>query len=132
MRYSVAYSPQFRKENKALLKQIQEWVERNPQPIYARLHQAAATTVSAFNLEEKVKQITAPTLIIQGTGDLMVPPKNAEMLANNISTSRLVLIEGGWHMSIFEHYDKINNEILIFMDEVEKKSFSPKPKRKTI
>ena len=132
MRYSVAYSPQFRKENKALLKQIQEWVERNPQPVYARLHQAEATYASVFNLEEEVKHISAPTLILQGTSDLMIPPKNAEMLADNISTSRLAFIEGGPHMSIIEHYDKINNEILSFIDEVEKESFSPEPKRKTI
>jgi pimeloyl-ACP methyl ester carboxylesterase len=132
MRYSVAYSSQFRSENKSLLKQIQEWTEKNPQPIFARLHQAAATTPSAFNVEEEVKQISVPTLILQGASDLMVPPKNAEMLAEKISTSKLVLLEGGPHLSIFEQYDKINNTILTFLDEVEKGQFAPEPKKQVI
>jgi pimeloyl-ACP methyl ester carboxylesterase len=130
MRYSVAYSPQFLLENKPLLKQIQEWTEQNPQPMSARLHQAAASI--SFNVEEEVKQISAPTLILQGNSDLMVPPKNAEMLADNISTSKLVLIDGGPHLSIFEQYDKINNIILNFLDEVEKGQFVPKPKKHVI
>jgi 3-oxoadipate enol-lactonase len=130
MRYSVAYSPQFLLENKPLLKQIQEWTEQNPQPVTARLHQAAASI--SFNVEEEVKQISAPTLILQGSSDLMVLPKNAEMLADNISTSKLVLIDGGPHLSIFEHYDKINNTILNFLDEVEKGQFAPKPKKQVI
>jgi len=53
MRYSVAYSSQFLQENKALLQQIQEWTEQNPQPVSARLHQAAASV--SFNVEAEVK-----------------------------------------------------------------------------
>ncbi|MFX1559878.1 MAG: alpha/beta fold hydrolase [Promethearchaeota archaeon] len=132
MRYSVAYSSKFLKENKPLLKQIQEWAELNPQPIFARLHQAEATTATAFNVEEEIKQIKIPTLILQGANDLMVPPKNAEMLAENISTSKLVLLEGGPHLSIFEQYDKVNNAILAFLDEVEKGQFTHEPKKQVI
>jgi pimeloyl-ACP methyl ester carboxylesterase len=132
MRYSVAYTPQFLRENRTLLKQIQEWTEQNPQPIFARLHQAAATISSEFNLEEEVKQISVPTLILQGANDLMVPPKNAEMLAENISKSKLVLLEGGPHLSLFEQYEKVNQVILTFLDEVEKGHFRPEPKKQVI
>jgi pimeloyl-ACP methyl ester carboxylesterase len=130
MRYSVAYSPQFLQDNKLLLQQVQEWVEQNPQPLSARLHQAAASVT--FNVEADVKKILAPTLIIQGKNDRMVPPKNAEMLSESISTSRLVLIEGGPHMIIFEHHEKINNTILNFLDEVENKKFLREPKKQVI
>lgn len=132
MRYSVAYSPQFLRENRPLLKQIQEWNEQNPQPVFARMHQAAASIGSAFNLEEEVKQISTPTLILQGAKDLMIPPRNAEMLTKNISTSKLVLLEGGPHLSIFEQYDKVNNVILAFLGEVDKGQFTPEPKKQVI
>lgn len=132
MRYSVAYSPRFVQENRSLLQQIGEWLEQNPQPVYARLHQASASVGSAFNLEAEVKQVSAPTLILQGTDDLMIPPKNAEMLADSISTSRLVLVEGGPHMIIFEQHEKINSAILSFIDEVEKGQFIPTPKKQVI
>jgi pimeloyl-ACP methyl ester carboxylesterase len=130
MRYSVAYSPKFRQENKSLLKQVQAWVEQNPQPVSARLHQASASV--SFDVEAEVKQISVPTLILQGDSDRMVPPKNAEMLAASISTSKLVLIEGGPHMSIFEQYDKINDTILRFIHDVEMGQFTPEPKKQVI
>ncbi|MHA1960618.1 MAG: alpha/beta fold hydrolase [Candidatus Thorarchaeota archaeon] len=132
MRYSVAYSSQFLQENKLLLKQVREWTERDPQPLYARMHQASATTPSEFDVETEVKQISAPTLIIQGTSDLMIPPRNAEILADSISTSKLALIEGGPHMIIFEHHDRVNKAILDFINEVENESFSTEPKRMMI
>lgn len=130
MRYSVAYSSKFIQENKALLKQIQTWVEQNPQPLSARLHQAAASYT--FNVESEVKQISVPTLILQGSNDRMVPPKNAEMLADSISTSKLALIEAGPHMSIFEYYEKVNNAIINFLGDVENGQFTPVPKKQVI
>lgn len=130
MRHSVTYSPQFLKDNKPLLKQIQRWREQNPQPLYARGNQAAATV--EFNVEEELGQVSVPTLIVHGTNDLIVPPQNAEMLADKISTSRLVLIEGGPHLTFIEYYEKFNNAVLSFVNEVERESFTPEPKRTVI
>lgn len=130
MRYSVAFSPQFLQKNELLIKQIQEWRDQNPQPLYARGHQASASL--GFNAETKVKEISSPTLILQGDSDPVVPPKNAEMLADRISTSKLALIKGGPHLSFIEYYDKFNNAVMNFIDEVENGTFSPEPKRLVI
>ena len=117
MRYNAIFSPLFLQENKLMIKQTEEWVDQYPTPIYAQVHQSSA--VLAFNAETEVKQISAPTLILQGDSDLVIPPKNAEMLADCISTSKLILIEGGSHMSFIESHDKFNNAVLNFIDEVE-------------
>jgi 3-oxoadipate enol-lactonase len=130
MRHSVTYSPQFLLENKGLLKQVQQWREQSPQPLYARGNQASAA--AEFNVEAELGQVDFPTLILHGTGDLIVPPRNAELLAKKISTSKLVLIEGGPHLTFIEYYEKFNNAILTFIDDVEKGSFSPEPKRTVI
>ncbi len=39
--------------------------------------------------------ITQPTLIVQGTGDRLVPPENASMLARRIPGARLSTLPGG-------------------------------------
>lgn len=118
MRYSVALSPQFLQDNKSFLKLIQEWRDQYPQPLYALGHQASATI--AFNGEEEIKQITCPTLVLHGDSDLLVPLKNGEMIAERISTSRLVLIKSGHHLSFIENHEIFNSEVLKFLDEVEK------------
>ncbi len=130
MRYSVSFSPGFFKENTSLIDQVMEWREQYPQPLFARGHQASATI--DFDVESEVKGLSCPTLILHGERDLIVPPENAELLADSIPNSRLVLIEGGPHLSFIEYHGKFNEEVLTFLDEVEDGSFSPKPKRKTV
>ena len=130
MRYSVVFSPQFLKEENALVNQIQEWREQNPQSLYARGHQASAT--ADLKLQNAIGAIKIPTLILHGESDLVVPPKNGEMLAEAISTSRLALITNGPHLSFIEFYQKFNDEVMSFIDEVENGKFTPTPKRKVI
>lgn len=130
MRYSVVFSEQFQRENKSLIDQIQSWREQVPQSLIARGHQASAAI--AFNAENEVKKIKVPTLILHGISDLVVPPENAEDLAQHIPTSRLILIEGGPHLSFIEYYEKFNEQVANFIDEVEKKSFSPSREKKII
>ena len=118
MRYEATFSPQFLQENKLVIDQIDEWAERHPTPVYAQVHQSSAA--NSFNAESEVKQISTPTLILHGDNDLCFPPKNAELLANSISTSKLKIIEGASHFVIIEKYEEFNNEVMNFIDEVEK------------
>ncbi len=118
MSYKGTFSPQFLQENRLLIEQTEEWVNQHPTPVYAQMHQSSA--VNAFNAESEVKQISAPTLILHGDSDLVMMPKNAEMLADSISTSKLILIEGGSHFSFIEKYEKFNNAVMSFIDDLEK------------
>lgn len=118
MRYRSTFSSQFLEENKELMNQIDEWAQKHPTPIFAQVHQASAT--AAFDSEDALKKITAPTLILQGDSDFTILPKNAELLADKIPNSRLKFIEGAAHFVIIEKYAEFNNEVLKFIDEVEK------------
>lgn len=130
MRYSVILSDEFRRENKLLINQIQSWREQIPQPLKARGNQAAATI--SFNLEEEVKGIKVPTLVMHGDSDLVMPPENGELLAKNIPSSKLVFIKGGLHLSFIEYYEKFNEQVITFIDEVENGKFSPKSEKLVI
>ncbi|WP_040156107.1 alpha/beta fold hydrolase [Mobilicoccus massiliensis] len=59
--------------------------------------------------------ITAPTLILHGTGDPMVPAENAELLDSAILDSRLVFHEGGRHGFFDEFADDLRPLILDFL-----------------
>jgi proline-specific peptidase len=117
MRYRATFSPGFLQENRSILEQTEKWIAQYPAPVYAQVHQTSA--VSGFNAESEVKNIKVPTLIIHGTADLAVPPKNAELLANSIPNSKMVLIEGGSHFTIIEKYEEFNSTVMSFLDELE-------------
>lgn len=118
MRYRATFSPRFLQENSSIIKQIDEWAEKLPTPLYAQVHQSAAT--SAFNSELELNKITAPALILHGENDLAVPPKNGELLAQRIPNSRLKIVENASHFVIIEKYEEFNDTVMDFIDEVEK------------
>ena len=118
MRYKATCSPQFLKENKGLMKQIDEWVMKHPAPLYAQVHQSSAT--AGFDSESELKNISSPTLILHGDSDFTILPKNSELLAERIPNSKLQFIEGAAHFVIVEKYVEFNNAVMSFIDDVER------------
>ena len=118
MRYKATFSPQFLQENRSVIEQIDGWAEKYPTPLYAQVHQSAAT--AAFNSELYLKQISAPTLVLHGDQDKAVPTKNGELIAEKIPHSKLVILKGASHFCIIEKYEEFNREVMNFIDEVEK------------
>jgi pimeloyl-ACP methyl ester carboxylesterase len=48
-------------------------------------------------------RITAPTLVISGAADPLVPVENARLLANRIPGARLSIVADGGHLWLLEH-----------------------------
>jgi pimeloyl-ACP methyl ester carboxylesterase len=59
--------------------------------------EAAMKRWHAEPADARLRAISAPVLIAAGTGDQVIPPANAELLAGALPGSRLVLFEGGGH-----------------------------------
>ena len=118
MRLQATFSQQFLQENKDVIEQIDAWAEQHPTPVFAQVHQSSAT--SAFDSESELKNITAPTLIIHGDNDRAVPTKNGELISERISSSKLRIIEDASHFVTIEKYEEFNNEVMNFIDEVER------------
>jgi pimeloyl-ACP methyl ester carboxylesterase len=119
MRLQATFSLQFLKENKAIMEQIDAWAEKHPTPVFAQVHQSTAT--SAFDSESELKKITSTTLILHGDNDRAVPTKNGELLAERIPNATLKIIENASHFVIVEKYEEFNNEVMKFIDEMEKR-----------
>lgn len=55
--------------------------------------------------EHKLPQVTAPTLVLTGEQDRVVPPGNAALLAAKLPNSQTAVITNAGHLFIFEQVD---------------------------
>lgn len=67
---------------------------------------------------ERLKQIKAPTLVITGDNDLLIPASNSDVLAREIAAARLVKIPGGSHAFNIETPEVFNRAVLDFLRDV--------------
>jgi pimeloyl-ACP methyl ester carboxylesterase len=105
--------PGWPEKNPDTFEQIIRWREERPQPPQAAMAQAMAAVT--FNTEDRLKDITAPTLVITGAEDRVVPPRNAELLAEKIPGARLVTIAGAGHLGFIEKSDEFNEAVIDFL-----------------
>ncbi|MBC8143511.1 MAG: alpha/beta hydrolase [Armatimonadetes bacterium] len=68
---------------------------------------------------ESLKQITAPTLLLFGDRDNLVPPAAGEKMNELIAGSRLEIIEGAGHVLMWDHPKTFNRHVLEFLREGE-------------
>ena len=89
------------------------------------LHKNPKTIVKAVNgiisrkgLEEELKNILCPVLILVGTLDKATIPARAEFIHQNIPHSKLKYIEGAGHSSSIEEPEQVNNCIGEFLQSL--------------
>jgi pimeloyl-ACP methyl ester carboxylesterase len=76
------------------------------------------SAVMTHKATDRLHQIGAPTLVITGDADRLVPPANSDVLAREIPGAKLVVIPGGSHGFNFETPDVFNREVLAFLGGV--------------
>ncbi|CAN5737305.1 3-oxoadipate enol-lactonase [soil metagenome] len=74
------------------------------QPLSAWLSQAAAGMT--FDAWDRLPELRIPTLVVQGTADVVVDPKNADFLVERIPDARLELFPGCGHLLFWEEPDR--------------------------
>jgi len=63
----------------------------------------------------RLKKLSIPTLVMHGKKDLLVPTKNAELLAGLIPNAKLQLFENTAHSLFTEETDKVLAALLDFL-----------------
>jgi pimeloyl-ACP methyl ester carboxylesterase len=106
-------SPHWTEEHPEEFDRIVRWRLEYPQPPEAALAQIMAATT--FNTEERLGEITAPTLVVTGTEDRVVPPENAQLLAEHLPHAHLDIIEGAGHLVTIEAPDRFNEDVITFL-----------------
>jgi pimeloyl-ACP methyl ester carboxylesterase len=67
------------------------------------------------NTLDRLPLITAPTLVIVGTGDRIIKPVSSEVIAGKIPNAKLVRVEGGSHYFPLEMKNVFNRAVLNFL-----------------
>lgn len=73
--------------------------------------------VREFDTYDRLPQIKAPTLILHGKLDILVPPENGLILAEAIPNAKLVYFEKSAHALIYEELERIVRILLNFLAE---------------
>jgi pimeloyl-ACP methyl ester carboxylesterase len=95
---------------------IREWLikgaESPPTPLGFKRQAEAATD---FDTYDRLAQIAAPTLILAGTRDDLIPAENSRILASRIPNAELVLFEGAGHGYLWEAEEQANRVVRDFL-----------------
>jgi pimeloyl-ACP methyl ester carboxylesterase len=83
---------------------------------FAVVRQQEAT--AAWSSYERLPSLQAPTLVLCGEDDGMVPPDNSRDIALRIPDSKLVLIPQCGHLPMLEKPGEVATEVFAFIDRL--------------
>jgi pimeloyl-ACP methyl ester carboxylesterase len=89
------YMPGFRAGQRALIEGLFDTVNRNPTPTHAV--QGHMQAIDAFDGGGDLGKIRAPTLVIAGEGDPLIPAENSRILAGRIPGAKLTILKDASH-----------------------------------
>jgi pimeloyl-ACP methyl ester carboxylesterase len=110
---AVATSDSYRNAHPDELAQIVHWRASDPGSHGDYVLQMMAG--ARFDAADRVHSIVAPTLIVHGAEDRVVPLHNARRLAEAIPGARLEIIENAGHLVFVEQADLVNQAIQEFI-----------------
>lgn len=118
LRYDVAlpylFSESFAKMNLDKMRASKEMnLAINPAESTIRLAKASIR----HDLRDRVAEIKAPTLIISGDEDILVPPKYSRILREKIKNSTLVTLKGCGHVPPIEKPEEFNSIVMSFLKD---------------
>jgi len=107
------YSTRYRREHvEEARRRIQSYFPlRTPPDAYARQLVACLT----FDAYERLAQIVAPTLVINGAEDALIPPENSRIMAQRIPGAELVLFPEVGHLFFHEVPEKADAAVVDFL-----------------
>jgi len=71
--------------------------------------------VLAWDSERRLERISAPTLVLHGAGDHLVPPSNGELIASRIPNAKLVMIPKAGHIYSTDQPEAAHGALLEFL-----------------
>jgi 3-oxoadipate enol-lactonase len=78
-------------------------------------YQRQSEAFMSFNVYDRLPEIKAPTLVMAGTADRLVPVENARILASRIPDAELIVFENVGHGFTGEAAEESNKAVLEFL-----------------
>jgi 3-oxoadipate enol-lactonase len=110
-----AFSPGFAKANPDQINALTERTAKNAPHAYA----AAARAIGAYNWTAELNRIQVPTLILQGSDDVLTPPGGSVKLSRGIAHSRLLMVPECGHGMTMEKTEVVTTALLAFVAGVD-------------
>jgi pimeloyl-ACP methyl ester carboxylesterase len=79
----------------------------------------AARDLISRNISTSLQEITAPTLLIWGESDTLVPSTLGDVLRKEILCARLLILKKAGHVVMFEQPQQCNAAMLAFLEGAE-------------
>jgi pimeloyl-ACP methyl ester carboxylesterase len=89
-------------------------LKANQQGVLTADFQACA----GFDVADRLKFVSQPTLVISGEQDLMMPAHRGERLAKGLSRGSFVKIKGVGHMMMQEAPREVTRHVKIFLNSL--------------
>jgi pimeloyl-ACP methyl ester carboxylesterase len=112
----VYYMPAFRQSQRALIEHLFDLVNRNPTPLHAV--QGHLKAIDAFDACADLPQIKAPTLVVTGEGDPLIPAENSRLIARRIPAAQLVMLADASHFFWIEKPQETADALIRFFDKL--------------
>jgi pimeloyl-ACP methyl ester carboxylesterase len=112
----LAVTAEFVEGNQAFLDEIMRIHLETPTPWATFGRQFMA--VQSFDTYDRLPQIEAPTLIIHGDRDILMPVENAEILRGRIAGSRVRIVPGVGHCFFWEKPEESAAAVVEFLASV--------------
>ena len=108
-------SQEFIDKNPDLIKQIIKRAIEAPPPVTPQSGMRQVQAIIGHNTYDRLPEIKAPTLVIQGDADRMSPVGNSRILASRIPNAELVILNKMGHGFMIEAFDESNRIMLDFL-----------------
>ncbi len=109
------FTEDFISNNLEFLEMYKNQILKTPIPYDSYQRQMAAVAIADTSM--RLKKIIAPTLILHGKEDILVPPGNAEILEKGIPNAKRIMLEETAHILIQPNFDKLKDAITKFLLE---------------
>jgi pimeloyl-ACP methyl ester carboxylesterase len=107
------FSDRYIEENRDEIEEFIALSFRYYQPPEAFFRQFAAC--QAHDTADRMERISAPTLIIAGEDDPLVPPENSRILKELMPEAELIFLPGCRHCFFIEKADAFNDKVIAFL-----------------
>ena len=77
---------------------------------------AQVQAIIAWQSYSRLSQITAPTLVIHGESDKLVPPENGKLIAEMIPGAKLVMLPKASHIFVTDQPEASIEAVLSFLN----------------
>ncbi|MBU7016038.1 MAG: hypothetical protein HXS44_00910 [Theionarchaea archaeon] len=90
--------------------------EREPNILTASLYGIGIGGHYTFDIQDRIGDISIPSLVITPENDMMIPLQISQSLADHLENSQFTLIPESGHMVILEQPARVAREIRAFLD----------------